>query len=333
MNKYFDNKELFSSPVVSQYGNHMVMTNVRKETKRKYINIDTKFCDEYVNNRTNSTNKSYNIASYNITFPEKITNVKSMVVCNIEVPMTFFNISSSLGNNYFNITTNIGSGPIIGKDPISGENINYSAMIVIPDGEYSYSSLSTTLNNLLAANNVEGYYISHRIENSRSIFTMEGGGNNFNVNFAVTRDGQFDKYNIKSKLGWLLGYRDINYRVDASSPGESPSESVINLNIQRYLYLVVDEFSNGNQNSFLTVLPKYQINKNIIAKVVLNKYIYPFGSVLPANNFDGYLMTDKRTYIGTVDIQKINVQLIDENGNPINLNGADFSFCVEIEYE
>ena len=47
MSKYFDNKETFLGATTTQYGNHMVMTNVMKPGKTKYINIDTRFKDNY----------------------------------------------------------------------------------------------------------------------------------------------------------------------------------------------------------------------------------------------------------------------------------------------
>ena len=52
MSSYFDNKELFTGPKMNQYGSHMVMTNVAKSSKIKYVNIDTKFRDEYNSNVT-----------------------------------------------------------------------------------------------------------------------------------------------------------------------------------------------------------------------------------------------------------------------------------------
>jgi hypothetical protein len=101
----------------------------------------------------------------------------------------------------------------------------------------------------------------------------------------------------------------------------------------RYVYLVVDEFSKGNQNSFLGPLPTSLIRKNILAKIVLDRQKYPFGSILPANNTNGYLLTDRRSYTGKIDLQKLNVQLVDDIGKPVNLNGMDFSFCIEVEHE
>ena len=37
-------------PKITEQGNHMVMTNVQKQGKVKYINIDSKFKDEYFDN-------------------------------------------------------------------------------------------------------------------------------------------------------------------------------------------------------------------------------------------------------------------------------------------
>ena len=53
MSKYNDNKsDNFMEPTVSQHGSHMVMTNVHKPMKTKYVNLDTIFADEYNLNNT-----------------------------------------------------------------------------------------------------------------------------------------------------------------------------------------------------------------------------------------------------------------------------------------
>ena len=101
----------------------------------------------------------------------------------------------------------------------------------------------------------------------------------------------------------------------------------------RYLYLVIDEFTGaGNQNSFVSPLPTSLINKNIIARIPISLQMYPFMSVYPFHRTNG-LLTDVRSYTGKVDIQKLNVQLVNENGTVMDLNGADFSFCLRIEHE
>ena len=308
-NKYDDGKSNFLGPKVTQYDGHMIMTNVNKPTKRKYINIDTSFRDEYSNLTVNP------VASCEVTLPDRITDVKSMVVRNIEVPMTIYNFSSAIGNNYFQIV---------------GDNSN-STIITIPDGEYTPDLLSSAINAAIQLkpapfNKVQ--YITNQNINSKSIFVSTDGS--FNIDFAIDKSGQFDGTNFKRKLGWFLGFRKTSYII---TPSRTVSEAFIDFLGLRYLYLVVDEYTRGNQNSFIAALPSSTISKNILARVALNKPTFPFGTFLPANNFNGYLLSDKRTYSGKVDLIKLSIKLVDDIGNPVSLNGLDFSFCLEVEHE
>jgi hypothetical protein len=298
MSSYFDNKQLFSGSTVNQYGSHMVMDNVMKERKTKYVNIDTKFRDEY----------NYNLVSdYNITLPQRLTDVRSMSVVSVEIPMTFYNISAALGNNAILLT---GSTTLL---------------LDISDGQYDATSIMTALNvrkNGLGITDMSFSLVGNRttITSSTTIAKM---------NFDVDATGNFAKTNFKSRLGWLLGFRSQSI----SSTTAKTSDAFVDMTGSRYLYLVVDEFSScGNQSSFISPLPMSLINKNVLARVSLDKTFYPFLSVLPANT-DGYLISDLRSYTGKVDIQKLNVQIVNENGVIMNLNGADFSFCLRFEHE
>jgi hypothetical protein len=108
---------------------------------------------------------------------------------------------------------------------------------------------------------------------------------------------------------------------------------MVDLSGFRYLYLVLDEFTKGNQNSFIAALPSSLVRKQILARISINTNVYPFGTILPANNYNGYLLTDQRKYSGRVDLQKLNIQLVDDVGKPVSLNGLDYSFCLEVEHE
>jgi hypothetical protein len=61
--------------------------------------------------------------------------------------------------------------------------------------------------------------------------------------------------------------------------------------------------------------------------------LYSFGSLLPANFANGYLYSDVRKYGGMVNLQRLRIQLVNEYGAAVDLNGQDFSFCLEIQYE
>lgn len=301
MSKYSDNKELFMEPKTTQYGSHMVMTNVVKNTKRKYINIDTRFRDEYNSSQT---------ANYNITLPERLTEVKTMTITNIEIPISFYNISSSNGNHVFKI---------------KNTDTDTTTIIDISDNNYT-TNVFTSINTKL---HIVDSDLSLNYSNNKAYFSSKT--NNYEIDFAIDSTGNFDKYQFRSKLGWLLGFRDVSYNI---SPGSSTdSEALYDLNGSRYLYLAIDEFTRGNQHSFISPLPKSLINKNIIARISLDSNSYDFGSIFSANRMNGTLVSDFRNYSGKADLQKLNIQLLNEYGNPVNLNGLDFSFSMEVEHE
>jgi hypothetical protein len=305
MSSYFDNKELFTGPKVNQYGSHMLMTNVTKTSKIKYVNIDTKFRDEYNSNIT---------TDYNITLPERITDVLNISVTNMEIPNTIYNISENLGNNAMKVTS-----------------AAYTAILVVRDGNYSQASLLAELN--LRANAFSFPFTSPNFvidASGNTINIKSSGSNTYNIDFGVDSTGAFSKYNFKSRLGWLLGFRNQTYTTST----KISSEFLCNVYGSRYLYLVVDEFtSNGNQKSFVAPLPSSVLSKNILARITMDNTTYPFLSMIPANCQNGLLLSDVRSYTGKVDIQKLNVQLVNENGIAMNLNGSDFSFCLKLEHE
>jgi hypothetical protein len=295
----YNNMDLFLEPKTNQYGSHMVMTNVHKQTKTKLVNVDMKFRDEY--------NYSQ-IANYNITLPERINDVKSIEIMNIEVPISYYNISMNLGNSYFKIMNPDGSIPVV---------------ITIPDGQYSGSILAEKINDLITDSIYSG--LQYNFDGSRSRFSNA----NVKIEFDIDSTGNSDKYNLKSKLGWLLGFRNTSYIITSNII----SEATVDLNGPRYLYLAVDEFNNkGNQNSFVTPLSNSIINKKVIARVAGNNLLFPYSSNASFTRYNG-LTSDIRSYTGNIDIQKLNVQLLNENGSPMQLNGLDFSFLMKITYE
>jgi hypothetical protein len=295
----FNTNDLFLEPKTTQYGSHMVMTNVTKQSKVKYVNIDTRFRDEYNYSST---------ANYNITLPQRITDVKNTTLTAIEIPMSIYNISTNLGNNCFNIKYD-----------------GNTSTITIPDNYYNIVTLKTAINNSLP-----GHDMSYNYFSSKSQF-ITGNSKTVTISFDTTISGGNDKYNIKSKLGWILGFRNLSY--DVNDSGYTTSESFIDLNGHRYLYLAIDEFNKGNQYSFISPLYTSLINKNIIARISMDPANHEFGNVLVANLTNGLLVSDVRNYTGKIDLLKMNIQLLDENGNSVNLNGLDFSFCLAVEHE
>jgi len=289
----------FLSPKVTQNSGHMIMTNVNKPSKIKYFNIDTRFQEEY-----NLVKK----ASFQYILPQRISDVKSIAVRSIEIPLSFFPFSQNRGNTFFQVDV---------------------SSLVIPDLNYNANSLVTEINNILRSKISSEFDIS--LNDNTSVTFNNTSEREYILNFNVDASGNFNRFPLKSSLGWCLGFRLPSYTIDPNS--SITSEGIVDVNNIRYLFLVVDEFRQSNPNSFVSPLSNSLLSKNVLARITLNPAFYPFGSIITANTFNGLLLSDHRIYSGNVDLQKLNIQLVDEWGNIVDLNQLDFSFCLEIEYE
>lgn len=343
MSKYFDTKGMFMDPKVDQYSGHMVMTGVTKPTKTRYLTIDTRFrtnaptpvaptpsvtssnapnCSKLtpsINNKhtlynTNCSTKEYDDVSYNrlsnfsFDLPYRINEVKSISILTCELPMSFYNISAALGNNAFQITTG-----------------TLQRIIIVPDNQYTESSLSSTMNNLLV-----GTGLTYSVLNKFSVFTNTSPTTSI-INFDVDMYGSQSTTNLRFRLGGNLGYPYASYVINTTKNIQSPG--FLDLNGPRYIYLDVDEFSNSNPLSFSTQFDNTSNNKNILGRFTIDRNNFPFGTIMPVNFGNGRLATDTRVYSGKVDLYRLNLRLVNEIGLPIDLNGQDFSFCLEIQHE
>lgn len=303
MSKYFDQSNMFIEPDTNQHGSHMVMTNVVKPVKKKYLTIDTRFRDGYDSN----TN-----ANYNISLPERVNNVRSMQLRNIEIPITFYNISRSLGNN-----------------TIIFKILNAETTIIIPDNQYDSTTLVAEINSLLTNLGSPFNTIQVTITNNKAILSNTGAVNPCTITFDSRPDSN-PCDSLMSRLGWKLGYRQKSYTIEAGI--NLKSESFVDLNGPRYLYLIIDEYTNGNPHSFLSLSKTSQLSsQQILARIAIDYDKYPFGSTLPAEQYN-YALSDTRKYANEVDLQRFNIRLVDEFGKIVDLNGTDVSLCLELEH-
>jgi hypothetical protein len=310
MSKYFDQSNMFMEPDVTQHGSHMVMTNVVKPTKTKYLTLDTRFCDGYDLNTK---------ANYTLTLPERVNNVRSMHLRNIEIPLTFYNISACLGNNTFKMKILLSE-----------------TTIIIPDGQYTEAELESKINDLLSLEGPPFNDITIAITGKKATITNGGSINPCTITFDEAPinylgvKSQAPSDSTISRLGWKLGYKKKSYEI-AALEGKT-AESFVYINGPRYLYLIVDEFTNGNPHSFLGLSTTSQLaSQQILARISIDYNLYPFGSTFTAEKHS-YSLSDIRRYSNEVDIQRLNIRLVDEFGKVIDLNGTDISMCLELEH-
>lgn len=295
---YYDVME----PSVEQQGSHMIMKNVSKTIKEKIVNIDTKF-----------KNASSNV----VAFGEKLTEVRSLEVVSVDIPYTFFNFFSPIhcttgGNNYLRIKQNGSFAPKV--------------VTITPNNYPTTTALATEIN-LQLATNALATDISFSVVNNKSFFKSKTNSYSLATNIDIC--GNTDELNNLNNFGYALGFRDTSYNLTTAG---LYSETLITLKTPRHLFLVLNEFSQGNANAFVSPQENTNQNKNIIAKISLPNNMV-FGDTLCANKANGLLASEVRKYLEKINIHKMQLMLIDDAGREVDLNGADFSICLKVIHE
>jgi hypothetical protein len=280
-------------------------------TTTKYLNIDTR-----INN-----NEDCPFAEYTIRLPEKIHNVKSLSIVNIELPITFFNISACMNNNFFKVTRFNAFDNIRNRE-------NECTIIILPDDNYTVSSLVSTLEILLRINILtKDLLVKSSPTNTIEFFSNRS---QYTLDFAIDLLGNDDNRFFKSKFGWLLGFRFPCYTIKSNTG--IVAETICDLTMPRYLYLSIED-CNDTKNAFFSSLFSSYHNKNIIARIALDNNTVQYGSVLPANLSNGFLVSDIRKFEYPIELRKLKIKVLNEFGCAISLNGFEISFLMNIEQE
>jgi hypothetical protein len=305
-----------SMPYLSSYPSEFfpgIINPLKRKTNRVFVNIDTRFRDNYYG--TQSSN-------FFMGVPFSLGNILSMQLSQIELPITFYAISKQLGNNYFNISANL-----IGQQP-------FNTLVEIPSGNYSYENMITLLNTIMAnlgglfANILFGINITDINTGSGQMYVTINSNYNgppfeFALNFQANLVGTDDRNTpLPLKLGWMFGFRNGYYYNNTSYV----SEGLVNLLGPRYIYLAIDDFNKNFNNSFYSAFSSSFLNKNILARISLQGNNF---SILSENNLG--LVSYVRQYHGPVNIGHLIIQLLDEYGRIINLNNMDYSFCLSFQ--
>ena len=295
---------------------------LKKRSLRQYLNIDTRFRDNYYS--TSSTN-------FHLDLPIKFSDITTMQLTAFEIPNSYYYISDKLGNNFFTITI---------------EDTGVSEVFFIPNGNYTAAGIVNYLNHYVSASapgplgGVAGFQDLVFSENtdvgtgtggtgsgsSQMVVGIQNGAAlfNFTLNFQANSFGEEDTSTpLPLKFGWLIGFRNGIYTSNSSYV----SEAVIDLKGFKYMFLVVDDYNNNVNNSFYSAFNSSVLNKNILARISLQNT--SFFDTAAQNNLS--LVTTARQYFGPVDIQKLGIQLLDEYGRVVDLNNMDFSFCLTLQ--
>ena len=342
-------------PNFDQYGTMRGVINpLLRNTILKGINIDSRFRDNYYT--TKSTDLQINL-------PFRLDNVISYRVVGITLPLTFYNISQSYGNNIilFNVYT---SGLITANSPYK---------MILPDGCYNTtqnisinsSCLEVVINNYLANspespnNGNVGLNLRYTMDRTsgRSIFAQDPSviipgpppipttAYYFeiitNVEYDLKSSAPVISYdtNLMLRLGWVLGYRVAKYSSSNTNPPASPtnygsivSEGICFTKFPVYGFLSIDDYNKNANDYFVSVYSRSISVPNIISKVNFTQFFELVGAFQAAqgDSTSNAINREKR-FFGPVMIQKLRVTLYDDLGRILDLNNMDWA--LELAFE
>jgi len=308
-----------------------VINPLNKRIITKCLNIDTKFRD------TLTTTQS---SDFTIQLTTKLNKVVSMELSAIELPFTFYNISQHNGNNFLYIKVICDPNAILNNNYGEKNIIHEEKVFIIPDGNYTATDLINKLNSIISPKDESGIlidpdsifsYIHFKLD-----ITENGSGSgkvivepfgekgeiikSINFDFTKNINGISDSTNIATRIGWTLGFNRAYYDNDFYYIGES----VIDCNNNRYIYLSIDDYNKNSNNSFISVFNQSILNDDIIARISIED------SPGIAKNNKMIFITEPRQYFGPVDIQRLRIRLFDEFGRILQMNGANYSFCLKL---
>jgi hypothetical protein len=311
---------------ITQHSDYLpgMMNPIKTRTISKCLTIDTRFRDNFY--ITSSSDFAFQL-------PMKFTKVVSMQLSSFEIPISFYGISASYGNNFLYLC-------IFYYDTKNdGELIADEKVVVIPDGNYNAMDFVETINKLICPINLDG-----SLTNPDDMFsyvqlfldiTNSGSGTGkvtikttglrsneiTNIQLDFTRDitGKVDTVDILTKIGFNLGFTKKYY----DGQTQYLADTIIEPATIRYIYLAVDDFNNCVNNFFINAFTKSILNTNILGRIAIKGTYF---SILMENDLT--IITEPRKYFGPVDITRLSIKVFDDHGRILEMNNANFSFCL-----
>ena len=305
-----------------------IINPLNKRVITKFITVDTRFRNNFEITQS---------SDFLFTLPTKINKVVSMQITALEIPKSFYSISSSYGNNSFvmEIWNDLHNDPTYGI-----------RTIVIPDGNYTAQGLIDKINDILCPCDMNKNMINKEDIFSYVLFTLnkddDGSGNGkvvvqpnpycnspyvasieeIRMTFNKDSAGNNVTRYLTTKIGWNLGFMNCSYKGQVIYY----SEKQIEPNSIKYFYLAVDDFNKSVNETFVTAFEKNGLSPNILARVSMKGNQYD--NII---NKDHVVIAEPRKYFGPVDIQRLHIRLFDDHGRILNMNYSDYSFCLKLE--
>jgi hypothetical protein len=229
-------------------------------------------------------------------FDMKFTNIASIRIASVELPNSYYNVSSYLKTNSFSVVY-----------------LGTSYTISVSDGNYTATELANAVQDSMNAL-IEGDWKLTFNEITGKMTIEELNLTPFSLDFDPNND--FPKRTRDFGLGAILGFRQKRYTLESSYTGEAP----VNVYGDQYLLLKVNDY----ETIFTKTREKGQIAS--LAKIQLtqgkNSVVFFGGEPF---------LTSRYVFEQPVNIESLAIQLMNPNGDIVDFTGQDWSFTIELE--
>ena len=336
MPSYLEQKYNNVGKIINPGSNHPALQNqsIPSNSANGY-NIHTQTSNFIFNTRFRDNYFSTIPSNCSFTLPNKIKNVMSISLSGIQIPNVANTFASSKETNQLYI-----------YEDTTGLN----GIVVIPSGNYTIytfaPALEKAINEQIIGSNPNRFTVT--INNNTNTLNITNSTNTFKINilkktssvdniydcaefdFTYALNNNTDNVDIKKKIkpsdyfttmGYLMGFRQIEYMDAKTYTCEAPFDDTL----QDYYYFELNDYNDYQNESTYGVLPTYIISKNIIAVLPITtpKYISSFD-----NNANFIYKT--RNYNSPVDISKISIRMLGDQGTIVDLHSIDFAFVLQV---
>jgi hypothetical protein len=224
--------------------------------------------------------------------PDPLKNIIRIRLLTAEIPLTENVISTTKDNNTFIISDG------------NGEHL-----ITVQSGNYSLSEMIAAIQGQL--NSMAGMYrivmFNNRVKISAAI--------NFTLDFSRTR---WIRRVTDWGLGFCLGFRNRLYDGKNTYIGEA----LPNLRGEAYYFLEIKDMNGMNSRGV------DDSNLEIFTKIFVDRSAAKAGAVIFDNNSN--MMRREYVHQMPVNIAQMRMRLLDAYGEPVDLEGADYSLTFEL---
>ena len=335
-----------------------------KNTISRMLVIDSQYRQVYNDENPSSP------TDFNMDLSEPLNDLINMRLFSLQIPYTWYTIDDAIGTNFFYVNdTKIVVEPGNYKPQELAEVINETLNneINTKNIEFKYNRNNAKMSIIHhTSNNTNNYKITFfdftRFLNAKTnnnlgflmgFQKMEYSLNTSSTNTAnIKSEGIVDLYGPKYLLVILDDFNQNHVNSGLINVYDNPN---VSLKMPSYFNTTIPTTTNSNNGlqflpesprqmtqSQLYALNQIQENKdtfssNFRANAPVTTDVFAFTPIKhgetghPFVEFGGSLQSNVRNYFGPVNINRLRIRLMDDKGNIVNLNGANWSFGIICE--